>query len=110
MSLEWGNIKHITLLFVSPVNISTNLFLIYMVTKYSNKALHSYKKILYLGACYDIFLTTVTLFCATMWSVKNGYQFVIIQGLLGPVPEPFTAIFYSMYHYVLYLNVAVVSV
>uniref|UniRef100_A0AC34R0M7 G protein-coupled receptor n=1 Tax=Panagrolaimus sp. JU765 TaxID=591449 RepID=A0AC34R0M7_9BILA len=110
MSLEWGTIKRSILVVLCPINNAINIFMLYMIHNHSSKALSSYKKILYLGTIFDLFSANAAALSGMVIMVKYGYQFVLIQGIFGPLPEPFSGLAYSLYHLSQYIILAEVAV
>uniref|UniRef100_A0AC34Q896 Uncharacterized protein n=1 Tax=Panagrolaimus sp. JU765 TaxID=591449 RepID=A0AC34Q896_9BILA len=110
MSLAWGAIKRNLLYVLFPINNGINLFLLYFIHNHSSKFLGSYKKILYIGKIFDLFSANAAALSGMVIMVKYGYQFVLIQGIFGPLPEPFSGLVYSLYHLSQYVVISEVAV
>ncbi|KAE9547107.1 hypothetical protein FO519_009681, partial [Halicephalobus sp. NKZ332] len=95
---------------ISPLALTLNGLLAYLIYTKTSIILKDYKKILYLGVIVDIIYSLISLLFAPTTLIYKDVYFVLLEGILGQMEEPMTTIGHVLNVFATYFCIATAQV
>uniref|UniRef100_A0A7E4VT45 G protein-coupled receptor n=1 Tax=Panagrellus redivivus TaxID=6233 RepID=A0A7E4VT45_PANRE len=104
------NLKFVNNVIANVLSIVLNLFLIAVIQTQAKKQLRHYRKVLLLSTIVDLMLASLGLVLQPIYFAPNGIFIILIDGIIRPLPQPWTTVAVMLPLFVMYLLLTIVPV